>query len=128
MENLIIRRGETLELTIKADDTTAVSVNLRAAKDGIVHIDETETFVDGVATIRTNDTMLELGDYEYTLKVVYSDGFVEILPDAEGCDGDCELPVIRICESLEEPIVSQLRTWTLYEISVQHQAKLQKDS
>lgn len=106
MEDLIIRRGETLELTIKADDDSAVSVNLRAAQNGNIVIDETESFANGAATIRTSDTMLPLGDYEYTLKVVYSDGFIEILPDADDCGDECDLPVIKVCESLEEPIVS----------------------
>ena len=107
MENPVIRRGETLELTFKADDATALTVQLKAVKDGVVYFDETEPFVDSIAVIRTNDTNVAVGEYPFTLKVVYEDGFIEILPDAEDCDGDCELPSIIVCESTEEePIVS----------------------
>lgn len=100
MEDISIRRGETLELGIEADDTSAVSVQLVATNgDGDVLIDETELFEDGEATIRTNDTLIPLGDYEYTLTIVYSDGAVDILPDPDDCDDECDLPKLTICKS-----------------------------
>lgn len=104
-----VRRGETLELSVTADDLTADTVRLVVSNDaeGII-IDETESFstVDDerVATISTTDTVHPLGDYEYMLVVEYSDGFIEKLPDAVDCDedeADCSLPTLTICEALD---------------------------
>lgn len=102
--DITIRQGETLQIPIEADDTSAVSVQFQAALDGVVYIDETESFVIGndgkaTATIFTNDTLLETGDYEYMLTVTYTDGVIDILPDPDGClDGDCELPKLIVCQ------------------------------
>lgn len=100
--NIQIRRGETLELTVTADDSTAETVNLLArASDDTIVINETATFTDSVATIRTSDTDLDVGDYDYMLTVTYADGYIEMLPDAADCDDeDCTLPVLTICEAI----------------------------
>lgn len=105
MENIAIRRGETLELTIKADDDTASTVELRAVdKDDAIVIDLVESFVNGVAVIRIANLLLPYGEYEYTLKVEYVDGFTEIYPDVDNCGGECSLPVIKVCKSLEDQV------------------------
>lgn len=97
--DITLRQGETLQIPIEADDTSAVSVQFQVAKDGTVYIDETVDFTDGKATVSTNDTMLALGEYEYMLTVTYSDGVIDILPDPEDCDtGDCELPKLIVCQ------------------------------
>lgn len=100
MEDISIRRGETLELPIEADDESAVTVQFVATdEDGAVWIDETEPFVDGEANIRTEETYIPLGVYDYTLTVVYSDGIIDILPDPDECDEECELPKFIVCKS-----------------------------
>lgn len=102
MENLSIsiRRGETLEYPVEADDESAVSVRLLATNDdGDSIFDLTEPFVDGEATLRTDETFVPLGAYEFTLTVTYSDDVVDILPDPDGCDGECELPILTVCKS-----------------------------
>lgn len=100
---LNIRQGETLEIEIIADDDSADTVNLLVAdSDGNTVIDETENFStnNGItsATIRTDDTDHEVGEYEYMLTIVYEDGFIEKLPDAD-CE-DCDLPILNICKTL----------------------------
>lgn len=103
-EDISIRRGETFELSIEADDETAVSVRLVAVNsDSVVYIDETAEFnSSGEATIQTDDTFIPLGNYEYTLTITYSDGVVDILPDPDMCDDDCDLPKIKVCKSNAE--------------------------
>jgi len=99
MENLVIRQGETLELSVKTDDDSATTVQLLATKEGSTFIDKTEPFVNRVAVLRTNDTIIPLGEYEYSLTVVYSDGFIDELPDTQDCEGDCDFPTLTICKS-----------------------------
>lgn len=102
--NISIRQGETLELAITADDLTADTVQLivESTDEGII-INETENFSTSggkrVATISTNDTDHALGEYEYMLIVVYSDGTIEKLPDVAECV-ECDLPTLTICKSL----------------------------
>jgi len=101
--NISIRRGETLELGITADDLTAQTVQMIVEDDDGIIINETENFttVDGkrVAVIETNNTNHDLGEYEYMLTIVYADGTIEKLPDVTDCE-ECELPTLTICKSL----------------------------
>ena len=98
MDTIKIRQGETLQIPIEADDSTAVSVQFQVVKDGIIYLDVLEQFVDGLATIFTNDTILEIGDYEYIITITYEDGVVDILPDPANCgDGDCDFPTFTVC-------------------------------
>lgn len=106
MDTITIRQGETLQIPITVDDTSAISVRFVAADStGIIIIDETEAFAtnDGkaTATIFTNDTLIEAGEYEYMLQINYTDNVIDILPDSSDCSGgDCALPKLIICESL----------------------------
>lgn len=104
--DITIRQGETLQIPITINDTSAESVRFVASSDteGVV-IDLTQQFeiVDGkaTATIFTNNTLIETGEYSYMLVVTYADDVVDILPDASECQGDdCELPKLIVCESL----------------------------
>ena len=99
MENLSIRRGSTLELPVEADDESALSVRFLATDDeGETVFDITEQFVNGKATLVDDDTFVPLGSYEFTLTVTYSDG-IDVLPDPDNCDDECELPTITVCKS-----------------------------
>lgn len=100
--DITIRQGETLQIPIVDDDTSAVSVQFQVVQDGVIYIDETENFVivdnQAQATIETNDTNLDTGVYHYMFTVTYSDGVVKKLPSPdEGCNGDCELPDFIVC-------------------------------
>lgn len=107
--DISIRQGETLELNITADDLTADTVELIVADtEGSVIINETANFdtVDNkrIATISTLDTDHPVAEYEYMLTIVYEDGYIEKLPDVSDCEGDCSLPKLNICKSLEVAI------------------------
>lgn len=111
MQDISIRQGETLSLSVTNDDLTADTLQLVVSdsNDDIV-INETANFttVEGVrgAEISTDDTDLTVGDYSYMLIVTYSDGVVEKLPDPDDCEGDCELPTLTICKAITVPQVS----------------------
>ena len=103
MNTITIRRGETLQIPVEADDLSAVSVRLLVTKNNIIYLDETENFVEGKATLSSNDINFPVGDYEYSLTMVYEDGVIDILPDVAECD-DCELPTFKVCESNAEVV------------------------
>lgn len=100
-----IRRGQTYEETIIADDETAEEIQLLVSDDeGTILINETATFadVDGkrTATITTNDTDHEVGVYKYMFWITYDGGLRLPLPNVDDCEGDCALPKFTICESI----------------------------
>lgn len=107
MDNLQIRQGDTLTLTIESDDTTADTVRIVVKKPNVTAvIDEIASFslVDGktIAIIETSDTNIPIDTYNYMLTITYTDGTIKKLPDASNCtDGDCELPELTVCEALD---------------------------
>lgn len=103
--DISIRQGETLQIPVVADDITATTVRFIATQEGVIVYDITEPFTvadtKANATIITNDTYIEIGEYEYMLVVEYSDGTVDILPDTEHCtDDNCELPKLVVCKGI----------------------------
>lgn len=107
MDNLQIRQGENLPLTITSDDVTADTIRFLAKKENeVAIIDEQESFttVDGkrVAIFDITDTNKTPGTYRYMLTITYLDGSVKKLPDASNCEeGDCDFPELIICEALD---------------------------
>lgn len=95
MSKISVRQGETFQLPVTVDDETAVSVNLKVWGDTTI-IDETESFVNGEATIDAGVINQPVGEYNWLVTTTYSDGFIEILPDND-CS-DCEAPIFEICE------------------------------
>lgn len=105
--DITIRQGETLQLPIESTDLSAETAQFQAAKDGVVYIDATASFINGKATIWSNDTDIEIGDYEWMLTVTYSDGVIDKLPDKGDCkEGDCELPLLKVCKGDLTEVVS----------------------
>jgi hypothetical protein len=107
MKDISIRKGETLAFELSAPDTDAVSAVFTVKKTAAsltVALVQEANFVDGWAFFEFDETetMLELGDYVYQIKVNYSSGS-EIWPGAgRGCeDDDCSLPKFKVCESTE---------------------------
>lgn len=104
--NITIRQGETLQVGFSADDLSAQTVRLVAVDEGgQVVVDELASFstVDGkrVASISTENTLLAVGEYEYMITIEYQDGTLEKLPDADLCEGDCELPKLIVCKAID---------------------------
>ena len=103
MDKISVRQGETFQLPVEIDDTTAQTVQLLVWNDTLTIINETEPFNDGKATIDAGIITSDVGTYNYSVTITYSDGVVDILPDVNECT-DCDLPVFEICEGNPEVV------------------------
>ena len=97
MDKISVRQGETFQLPVEIDDTTAQTVQLLVWNDTATIIDETEPFNDGKATIDAGIITDAVGLYKYSVTITYSDGVVDILPDITECT-DCDFPEFEVCE------------------------------
>lgn len=103
-----IRKGESVPLTLTSKDETAISVQFLASdSDDQIVINESASFsdVDGkriaYLVLSSDDTDLDVGEYKYMYVITYPDDIVRKLPDVSNCEGDCTLPTLTICESIE---------------------------
>lgn len=97
MDKISVRQGETFQLPVEIDDTTAQTVQLLVWNDTATIIDETEPFNDGKATIDAGIIASDVGLYSYSVTITYSDGVVDILPDITDCT-ECDFPEFEVCE------------------------------
>lgn len=101
MDNMNIRAGARLSFTVEQADETAVSATFIAASDDIVISDTVTYDSEGKAQFQFDSPDTDLiGVYEYQVNENFATGSPDIYPSADGCDGDCELPTLEICESL----------------------------
>lgn len=96
MDKITVRQGETFQLPITIDDESAETVQLKVWGDSEI-ISETESFINGEATIDAGIIEDSAGTYSYSITVTYSDDAIDILPDVADCE-DCSYPVFEICE------------------------------
>lgn len=104
MENITTSWGETLPLTVEAEDAT--SATLYIGETGDIQVTQTATFVDGSADLTVDATDMEItpDTYKYQIVIEYDNGDVRKYPDTS-CE-DCELPTITVCETLDMPVGS----------------------
>ena len=112
MNTISIRRGEThlIDVVISATEE-ALSATLIVKKevtDLSPIIIKTESFIGDKATIELSsiDTLIPEGDYKYQITIEYSDNSIKKFPEALNCDDDCDFPIIKICNSLDEVVIS----------------------
>jgi hypothetical protein len=100
MDDMTVRKGATLPITVTNDEDGAVSALLTISKDDVIYKSKSASFVDDVAdlTLSTSDTDLPLGVYDYMITVTYDDGTVEKYPDTDACES-CTLPTLTVCEA-----------------------------
>lgn len=100
--NMTIRAGARLTFSVYQADPTSVSATFTAQYEGIV-IEDTVVYTDGVAVFQFDspDTDVE-GVYEYQVAENFPTGSPDIYPNGDNCDGDCDLPTLEICRSLQE--------------------------
>lgn len=110
MTDLSIRRGETFPFEVSAPDDEAISAVFtvkETASSPTIVLTQEANFVDGVAffSFDATETLIDLGDYVYQIKVNYTSGS-ELWPGSgKGCEDDgCGLPTFTVCESLEGAI------------------------
>lgn len=112
MNELSIRQGASLPLliTIKDDDAISATLYVKKTVDSPTYAitPKVGLFVDGEADVSLDesDTSIQVGDYIYQISVSY-DTATEKYPEIGDCEiGDCEFPILRICDSLDSIGVS----------------------
>jgi hypothetical protein len=98
-----VRQGGRLTFTITRADAEAISATFIAQLGGVI-INETVNYdADGLAyfEIGSPDTDV-VGEYQYQINENFATGSPDIYPNSDDCDGDCDLPILEICESLPE--------------------------
>jgi len=102
MNNMKIRAGARLTFTINRADDEAVSATFIASDGTNVITDTVEYDADGVAVFQFDSPDTDVvGVYDYQVNENFATGSPDIYPSADGCDGDCDLPTLEICESIE---------------------------
>lgn len=109
MQDLSIKWGETLPFFITSNVTNAASGTLMIKKvGGDFTFSKSSPFTDGGVDLSFNpdETEIELGDYYYQLRIDYTTGQVDKLPDADfdHCcdeDGNVLFPILTITEALD---------------------------
>lgn len=107
MNNMQVRWGATLPLTITNDEEGADTATLTVSLDDTVVLTKTVSFVGLEADLKLDaeDTEITPAVYNYMIKIVYDDGTVEKYPDTENCE-DCDLPTLEICDTNDNLEVS----------------------
>lgn len=107
MDNMTVRWGSTLPLTITVDEEGADTATITISKDDDVVLTKTASFVDLECdlTLTAVQTQITPDTYDYMIKVVYDDGTVEKYPDTEDCT-DCDLPTLEVCDTNDNLEVS----------------------
>lgn len=104
MENITTSWGETLPLTVEAED--ADTATLYIGETGDIVIEQSAAFVDGSADLTISAEEMEIAPdtYNYQIVIEYTNGDIRKYPDAS-CE-DCELPTITVCATLDMPVGS----------------------
>lgn len=103
MDNMKIRAGEQLRFSIAQADPDSISATFIAQSNN-GSITATEAYVNGVAWFEFNSPETDVvGLYDYQVNENFATGSPDIYPSPEGCEsGNCEFPILEICESLTE--------------------------
>lgn len=102
LDTMKIRAGARLSFTVQRADDEAVSATFIAVNDTVTITDTIAYDEDGIAAFQFDspDTNV-VGEYEYQVNENFATGSPDIYPNGDDCDGDCDLPTLEICESLE---------------------------
>jgi hypothetical protein len=101
MNNMKIRAGSRLSFSVDQADSTSVSATF-IAEDSVGNmITDTVAYTDGVASFQFDSPDTDVvGVYDYQINENFATGSPDIYPNVDGCDDDCDLPTLEICESL----------------------------
>jgi len=103
MDNLTIRAGARLSFTVERADDEAVSATFIAQSDDATITDTVDYDSEGKAEFQFDSPDTDVvGDYQYQVNENFESGSPDIYPSSDDCDGDCDFPELKICESLPE--------------------------
>lgn len=96
MKNISTSWGETLPLTVEAEDATEATLYIGLTGDATVT--RTAQFVEGVAdvSVSAEDMQIPPGEYSYQVSITYSNGDLRKFPDSE-------LPRLTVLETIDMP-------------------------
>lgn len=101
LENMRIRQGARLSFTVEQGDSNSISATFIAESDTYSFYD-TVDYVNGVAAFQFDSPDTDyVGVYKYQVNENFATGSPDIYPNMADCDGDCDLPTLEICESLQ---------------------------
>jgi hypothetical protein len=102
MENITTSWGETLPLTVEAEDADNATLYIGEISNPIVTVNA--NFIEGSADISASATEMEIAPdtYNYQIVVEYDDGSIRKYPDVSDCE-DCTLPTITVCPTIDMP-------------------------
>lgn len=102
-DNLRIRQGARLSFVVEQADPDSISATFIAKKDATIIENTVNYDADGKAFFHFDSPDTDIvGEYEYQINENFSTGSPDIYPSDGDClNGDCELPILEICESLE---------------------------
>lgn len=95
--------GETIPIEVEWDTDITAQCTLEIYGDTAKVFEKTVTFVNNIADVSltpAENLQVGVGNYAWLVRVDYSDGSADILPDGlVGCEGgDCSKPELIICE------------------------------
>lgn len=114
MDNLVVWQNSQVPLTVTQGDAESISATIvMVLQDSTISLTVTKTanFVD-VDGVMTADLTLDGGDtsvsgvYQYQILENFTDEDPIYYPDPSNCEDECELPTIKICESLDPGDIS----------------------
>lgn len=96
-----IRQGARLNFTIYQADPSSVSATFIAQYESLI-ITDTVAYTDGKAHFQFDSPDTDVvGKYAYQINENFATGSPDIYPNIDDCiDGECDLPILEICESL----------------------------
>lgn len=101
-DKMQIRAGARLSFTVTRADDEAISATFIAENEDNTITDTVVYDAVGVAAFQFDSPDTDtVGVYEYQVNENFTTGSPDIYPDLDGCDGDCDLPELEICPSLE---------------------------
>lgn len=107
MDKLSVRRGASLPISLKLDESNALTAEL-IVKKSVTDVAPTFTVVSNVVakvadlTITATNSDITPGDYLYQVTITYTDGNIEKYPETQDCDDDeVDFPILTIQPSLD---------------------------
>lgn len=98
MDDITIGQGETIRQIVTDSDGGAVSAQYIATNGSYGIEGDVVPFTAGVANITAYETVVPPGEYDQYVKIIWDDDSVDYLPDFSNCQGECEFPILTVCE------------------------------
>lgn len=100
--NETIRQGESLEPVVTFSEHVEGTIRLTVWNDMGIVIDTSEAISGTQVQIEAGIVTAPIGKYNYAFELSTTDGKVVVIPDTSNCKGDCEFPILEVCEGVPD--------------------------